>query len=333
MSRWLALALSERIGICAGIEFDFAGRHLRQLILEPRRAPSAGQQDPWDPSQLRWHLAQLIPELPETKLWEPLRQLWQQGQPQQAKRLDAQRLHLVLQLSDTLDQYGLYRPVMVRRWLAGDNVDCYNAPLASHLNWQPALLRQLAQQLEPSGVPHPAERLLNALQQSQHCSEHSEPLHVFGLSSLPPALWQLLAQRASTAGTPVVLYQLSPSLDPWGSLPPSHQDDGDALEKLERRLLQQGHPLLASLGRTQRDFHWQLELLAADLQEQFEREQSLLRLLSRGRSAATTQTDLLIGGNGGRPTGVGSTPGTTGESIESGGTGLPWGSAAGGGRP
>ena len=33
MSRWLALALSERIGICAGIEFDFAGRHLRQLIL------------------------------------------------------------------------------------------------------------------------------------------------------------------------------------------------------------------------------------------------------------------------------------------------------------
>ena len=296
MSRWLALALSERIGICAGIEFDFAGRHLRQLILSLDGRLSTGQQDPWDPSQLRWHLAQLIPELPETKLWEPLRQLWQQGPPQQAKRLDAQRLHLVLQLSDTLDQYGLYRPVMVRRWLAGDNVDCYNAPLASHLNWQPALLRQLAQQLEPSGVPHPAERLLNALQQSQHCSEHSEPLHVFGLSSLPPALWQLLAQRASTAGTPVVLYQLSPSLDPWGSLPPSHQDDGDALEKLERRLLQQGHPLLASLGRTQRDFHWQLELLAADLQEQFEREQRPAPLCSAEAGVLQQlKTDLLIG--------------------------------------
>ena len=219
-------------------------------------------------------MAQCIPALPETKLWEPLRQLWQQGQPQQAKRLDAQRLHLVLQLSDTLDQYGLYRPVMVRRWLAGDNVDCYNAPLASHLHWQPALLRQLAQQLEPSGVPHPAERLLNALQQSQHCSEHSEPLHVFGLSSLPPELWKLLAQRASSSNAPVVLlYQLSPCLDPWGSVPPSHHDDEDARTKLERRLLHQGHPLLASLGRTQRDFHWQLELLAADLQEQFERQQ------------------------------------------------------------
>jgi len=273
MSRWLALALSERLGICAGIEFDFAGRHLRQLILELDGRLPAGQKDPWDPGQLRWHLAQIIPALPETKLWEPLRQLWHQGPEQPSNGLDAQRLHLVLQLSDTLDQYGLYRPQMVRRWLKGDNVDSQSALLAPQLHWQPALLRELAQRLEVSGVPHPAERLLKALEQSQPRRAHHEPLHVFGLSSLPPALWQLLAQQACSAGSPVVLYQLSPSLDPWGSLPPSHHDDGDALERLERRLLRQGHPLLASLGRTQRDFHWQLELLAADLQEHFDQEQ------------------------------------------------------------
>ena len=273
MSRWLALALSERIGICAGIEFDFAGRHLRQLILELDGRLPAGQKDPWDPSQLRWQLAQCIPALPETTLWEPLRQLWQQGTGHQGNGLDAQRLHLILQLSDTLDQYGLYRPQMVRRWLKGESVDGRNAPLASHWQWQPALLRELAQRLEPSGIPHPAERLLNALEQSRQRSGPQEPLHVFGLSSLPPGLWKLLAQRASSSNAPVVLYQLSPCLDPWGSLPPSDHNDGDALARLERRLLHQGHPLLASLGRTQRDFHWQLELLAADLQEQFERQQ------------------------------------------------------------
>ena len=273
MSRWLALALSERIGICAGIEFDFAGRHLRQLILELDGRLPAGQKDPWDPSQLRWQLAQCIPALPETTLWEPLRQLWQQGTGHQGNGLDAQRLHLILQLSDTLDQYGLYRPQMVRRWLKGESVDGSNTPLASHWQWQPALLRELAQRLEPSGIPHPAERLLNALEQSRQRSGPQEPLHVFGLSSLPPGLWKLLAQRASSSNAPVVLYQLSPCLDPWGSLPPSDHNDGDALARLERRLLHQGHPLLASLGRTQRDFHWQLELLAADLQEQFERQQ------------------------------------------------------------
>ena len=273
MSRWLALALSERIGICAGIEFDFAGRHLRQLILELDGRLPAGQKDPWDPSQLRWQLAQCIPALPETTLWEPLRQLWQQGTGHQGNGLDAQRLHLILQLSDTLDQYGLYRPQMVRRWLKGESVDGNNAPLASQWQWQPALLRELAQRLEPSGIPHPAERLLNALEQSRQRSGPQEPLHVFGLSSLSPGLWKLLAQRASSSNAPVVLYQLSPCLDPWGSLPPSDHNDGDALARLERRLLHQGHPLLASLGRTQRDFHWQLELLAADLQEQFERQQ------------------------------------------------------------
>ena len=296
MSRWLALALSERIGICAGIEFDFAGRHLRQLILELDGRLPAGQKDPWDPSQLRWQLAQCIPALPETTLWEPLRQLWQQGTGHQGNGLDAQRLHLILQLSDTLDQYGLYRPQMVRRWLKGESVDGNNAPLASQWQWQPALLRELAQRLEPSGIPHPAERLLNALEQSRQRSGPQEPLHVFGLSSLPPGLWKLLAQRASSSNAPVVLYQLSPCLDPWGSLPPSDHNDGDALARLERRLLHQGHPLLASLGRTQRDFHWQLELLAADLQEQFERQQRSAPLCpTEAGLLQQLKADLLLG--------------------------------------
>ena len=155
MSRWLALALSERIGICAGIEFDFAGRHLRQLILELDGRLPAGHRDPWDPSQLRWQLAQLIPALPQSKLWEPLQQLWHQGPQQQDNGLDTQRLQLILQLSDTLDQYGLYRPQMVHRWLNGESVDGSHAPLEAHQQWQPALLRELAQRLEPSGNPHP----------------------------------------------------------------------------------------------------------------------------------------------------------------------------------
>ena len=302
MSRWLALALSERIGICAGIEFDFAGRHLRQLILELDGRLPAGHRDPWDPSQLRWQLAQLIPALPQTELWEPLQQLWHQGPQQQDNGLDTQRLQLILQLSDTLDQYGLYRPQMVRRWLNGESVDGSHAPLAAHQQWQPALLRELAQRLEPSGIPHPAERLLHALEQSRQRSDPHEPLHVFGLSSLPPALWKLLAQRASSRDSPVLLYQLSPSLDPWGSLPPSHHEEGNALDRLERRLLHQGHPLLASLGRTQRDFHWQLELIAADLQEQFERQQRPAPLCPEEAGLLQQlKADLLVG----RPRGEG----------------------------
>ena len=79
-------------------------------------------------------------------------------------------------------------------------------------------------------------------------------------------------------------------------MPPSHHDDEDARTKLERRLLHQGHPLLASLGRTQRDFHWQLELLAADLQEQFERQQRPTPLCpSEAGLLQQLKADLLLG--------------------------------------
>ena len=152
-------------------------------------------------------MAQCIPALPETTLWEPLRQLWQQGTSHQDNGLDPQRLHLILQLSDTLDQYGLYRPQMVRRWLKGESVDG-NAPLDSHWQWQPALLRELAQRLEPSGIPHPAERLLNALEQSRQAVRRAA---CFWLVQPAARAWKLLAQRASSSNAPVVLYQLAPT--------------------------------------------------------------------------------------------------------------------------
>jgi exonuclease V gamma subunit len=40
MGRWLALALSEQLGICAGIDFDFGGRYLRNLVRQLAAQPS-----------------------------------------------------------------------------------------------------------------------------------------------------------------------------------------------------------------------------------------------------------------------------------------------------
>ena len=118
MSRWLALALSERIGICAGIEFDFAGRHLRQLILELDGAFLAGQRIPGIQASCAGSWPNASPPSRDHALGTAAAAVaarhWHQG-----NGLDAQRLHLILQLSDTLDQYGLYRPQMVRRWLKG----------------------------------------------------------------------------------------------------------------------------------------------------------------------------------------------------------------------
>lgn len=270
MSRWLALALSEHMGICAGVDFDFGGRALRRLVLELSGSPSNPADDPWDPARLRWSVAALLQQLPEQELWAPLHQLWNRP-GHNAAGLDRYRLQILLQICDTLDQYGLYRPQMVRRWLAGDNGDANGVPLPAHERWQPALVRALQEQLAPQGVAHPSERLLLAMERAAKLPPQPDPLHVFGLSSLPPVMWELLAQQAGSGSRPVLIYQLSPSLEPWDEQPIRSQNES-ALEALERRLLHRGHPLLASLGRTQRDFHWQLELIAAELQEGFRRE-------------------------------------------------------------
>jgi len=268
MGRWLALAISERLGICAGIDFDFGGRHLRRLLRDLAAQPEGP--DPWDPETLRWRLAAVLDGLPDTAPWQPLRQLWQRPDLP-AGQLDGRRLQLLLALADTLDQYGLYRPGPLRRWLAGDDSGFDGRPLADDQRWQPTLLRVLQEQAAAEGFDHPAERLRQRPRPSPQGPP--PPLHVFGLTSLPPPFLQLLGQLVSDARRPVHLYVLSACLDPWGALPlpPADRDDpvtGDALlQQLEDTLLQQGQRLLIHLGRSQRDFAWQLELLRTDLQE------------------------------------------------------------------
>ena len=268
MGRWLALAISERLGICAGIDFDFGGRHLRRLLRELAAQPDGP--DPWDPETLRWRLAAVLDDLPDTPPWQPLRQLWQRPDLP-AGQLDGRRLQLLLELADTLDQYGLYRPGPLRRWLAGDDSGFDGRPLADDQRWQPALLRRLQEQAAAAGFDHPAQRLLQRPRPSSQGPP--PPLHVFGLTSLPPPFLQLLGQLVSDARRPVHLYVLSACLDPWAALPlpAADRDDpltGDALlQQLEDTLLQQGQRLLIHLGRSQRDFAWQLELLRTDLQD------------------------------------------------------------------
>lgn len=268
MGRWLALAISEHLGICAGIDFDFGGRHLRCLLRDLAAQPDGA--DPWEPDSLRWRLATLLDGLPETDLWQPLRQLWQRPDLPPGQ-LDGRRLQLLLDLADTLDQYGLYRSGPVRRWLAGDDLGFDGRPLPDDERWQPALLRALQGQAATEGFDHPAVRLLRRPRPTPEAPPPA--LHVFGLTSLPPPFLQLLGQLVSDARRPVHLYVLSACLDPWAAqpLPAADPDDpvtGDALlQQLEDTLLQQGQRLLIHLGRSQRDFAWQLELLRSDLQE------------------------------------------------------------------
>ena len=140
------------------------------------------------------------------------------------------------------------------------------------IGWNPA-----ASPTQPSGYSMPL---------SSHATGAVRGSRCMFLACQPAArAVEILAQRASSSNTPVVLYQLSPCLDPQDSASqPSRRWDA---RQTRAPAVAAGHPLLASLGRTQQDFHWQLELLAADLQEQFERQQPFPSPRRSGAAAAT----------------------------------------------
>ena len=279
MGRWLALALSEQLGICAGIDFDFGGRYFRNLVRQLAAQPNHCI-DPWEPDAMRWRLAQLLFQLPQNAIYNPLHLYWQADKNKtdtNRPKLNRQQLQFLLQLTDTFDQYGLYRAAAMRRWLAEEDLDFQGQPLPADQLWQPHLLRELHNQAKLLGFNHPSERLLAAPQQIANATSlkeqwHAEgPLQVFGLSSLPPAFLDLLATIASQGPREVVLYLLSPCDCPWGATPAPIDKNDSSVEQLEKMLLHEGHPLLANLGRTLRDFDWQLELISTNLEENFHR--------------------------------------------------------------
>jgi exodeoxyribonuclease V gamma subunit len=139
-------------------------------------------------------------------------------------------------------QYLIYRPDWILDWERGS---------ASHgRDWQGVLWRQLQTAI---GRPHRAQRssvLLETLRDAESPAGDL-PLHVFGVSHLPPDV--LSALQAYALHTPVHLYFPDPCREHWVYLRSrrfllAKEDDPEAL------YFEVGHPLLVALGRIAQDF-------------------------------------------------------------------------------
>jgi exodeoxyribonuclease V gamma subunit len=139
-------------------------------------------------------------------------------------------------------QYLIYRPDWILEW--------EQHPAQHSRDWQAALWRQLQASIKR---PHRAQRsaaLLDALR-AGHDPSDDAPLHVFGVSHLPPDVLQAL--QASALHAPVHVYFPDPCREHWVYLRKqrfllAHADDPEAL------YYEVGHPLLVALGRIAQDF-------------------------------------------------------------------------------
>jgi exodeoxyribonuclease V gamma subunit len=262
-SRWLGEQLAVELGgICANLRFPFPGSQLRELVntvLDPQGAGRGGA-DPWRASELVWPVLERLPALLERPEGRPLRRWLEQrglGGDRPAA-LDRPLWQLGRNIADAFDDYTLYRPAMVRRWLAGEPVDGRERPLPPSQLWQPQLLRQLAEGIEalPFGL-----RVGEAIERLRHWPQgralpglgEGTVLRLFGISSMAPVQVELL--QALSGLLDVEIYLLTPCRDLWQR----RGEAGPALTPLGEDWLLEASRFEARFGRLGAEFQQLLE--------------------------------------------------------------------------
>ncbi|MES2918320.1 MAG: exodeoxyribonuclease V subunit gamma [Pseudomonadota bacterium] len=222
MQRWLAFTLAREQGIAANLDFQLPSSFMWQLV---RRAfPDLPARAPLDCEPLAWRVLRELPLLPQAEA-ASLHGHWQAADSRG-------RFELASRVADVFDQYLVYRPDWILGWEQGRRFD-----LGPDEAWQAALWRAMAGR----GSQHRA-RLMQAFAERLAAGTVAglpERLTLFGVSSLPPAIWELLQRLGEHID--VDLFLLNPSQEYWGQL---RRGDGE----------DSGHPLLAALGQQGRDF-------------------------------------------------------------------------------
>ncbi|HEY3021462.1 MAG TPA: exodeoxyribonuclease V subunit gamma, partial [Solirubrobacteraceae bacterium] len=145
MERWLAQRLSDRLGVCANVEFPSPRRLVGDAV-----ATASGidaETDPWLPERSVWPLLEVVDGCLGESWLHPLAQHLN-GTADTTRR--ARRFSTLRHLADLYDRYALHRPAMVRAWAAGDDADG---------SWQAPLWRRLRTRI---AVADPAERVEGA---------------------------------------------------------------------------------------------------------------------------------------------------------------------------
>ena len=211
VERWLTQRLStslgataDQAGVCANVVFPFIGgviqRTLAATLGEDRAAG-----DPWSPKRLAWPLVELLDELPDTAVFDPLRSHLTDAGVRTARR----RFPLARLIADLFDRYALYRPDMTAAWSAGRDVDGEGGPLPDNLGWQPALWRQLAAVLSTPSPDRRTSEAIARLHRGDVARGEDLPaaVTVFGVLAMPPRQLELLRALATVA--PVTLYAIT----------------------------------------------------------------------------------------------------------------------------
>lgn len=243
--RKVELALADRFGICANVEFSFLGAWLWRQIA---RLVEVADVSPFAPAILAWRVFEIFGDRAFVDAHPRLRAYLDEA--------DAlMRYELALRVASLFDQYITYRADWLALWGDGESVrdvDHAGANAASDQRWQAALWRRIARDAGTSRR-HPASEFLAAIasaaRDTLHIAGIPRAAHVFCVPSIPPLYLNMLRHLGRLIDVRVAA--LNPCREYW-------------LDTVDRRRLsylamqgtldyhEVGNPLLAAWGKARK---------------------------------------------------------------------------------
>jgi exodeoxyribonuclease V gamma subunit len=252
MRQWLTLAMADALGCAGSVQLPFPARFVRAL------AASVGMSerdvDPFSRESMTWRVDALLRDVkPGDPQYAALSRYLGDGD-------DRMRFGLAAQVAARFDDYQLFRHDLLESWERGQH------PLDSpHERWQAALWRELCR----DGAEHGARRLTRLLAHVHEAKPGALSLPsrvtVFGVSSLPPRIIELLAAIARHTEVTVYAALLPDRTTSTAAPHPLATAFGSQGQVLQRLLVAQGATIVALHDESANG----ADTLLARLQEEF----------------------------------------------------------------
>ncbi|HTN27892.1 MAG TPA: exodeoxyribonuclease V subunit gamma, partial [Burkholderiales bacterium] len=209
IERRVQLALADRHGICANVEFSYLAqwlwRQIRRLVEDVR------EDSPFAPEVLAWRVYEAFGDPQFIGEHERL-------QAYLANADEVMRLDLAQRVAQLIEQYITYRPRFLQNWSAAKRapIEDLKGAAAQDEAWQAALWRRLAQQIG-TAREHPSvaffRRIENMSEEDARGAGLPQNAHVFCLPAMPPLYLEIL--RGLSRWTDLHLYVMNPCREYW----------------------------------------------------------------------------------------------------------------------
>ncbi len=269
MENWLRHGIADTLGICANIDFVFPGAFLGRVRAAFDEAAVAD--DPWSPDLLAWPLVDVLRTLADE---EPALATWRASLGARDTVVGPDAWRLARSVADVFDRYAWFRAEWCEAWTR--DLDVPELVDLRAAGWQRRAWRALVARLGPCPTVASQRTLPDKIAAAASIPADLQQIHVFGVTSLPPALLRVLSALAQRARVDIYMPSASPLY--WA-------DDLDA--RRARRPDAQAqvatqNPVLTAFGRVGRDAqHLLTAIEAIDGVEAFEdddRDHALARV-------------------------------------------------------